>query len=225
MRLSRLRPCLAAAVLALGAPVLRAEAPAGPATAEAQLREALRSATLQLRTAQGDFTGAKAEKEQAQRENEDLAKRLAELERQAAADRTAARTNLANLNSQLAAKDAESARLAEALKKAKDANDEAVRVSNQREQARVELVQLLAEQTRTASELRAQNRELFRIGNEVLDRYESFGLGQALAAREPFTKLTRVKLQNLVQDYRDELETQRAKLPAVAPAATTAATP
>lgn len=223
MRLYRLLPCLAA-VLALCAPVLRAEAPAGAATAETQLREALRAATVQLRTAQGDLAGAKAEKEQALRDNEDLAKRLAALERQAAADRTAAKTNLANLNSQLAAKDTESARLADALKKAKDANDEALRISGQREQARVELVQLLVEQTRTASELRAQNRELFRIGNEVLDRYESFGLGQALAAREPFTKLTRVKLQNLVQDYRDELETQRAKLPA-ASATTAAVTP
>jgi hypothetical protein len=56
-----------------------------------------------------------------------------------------------------------------------------------------------------------KNFELFKLGNEILKRYEKFGLGDALAAREPFTGITRVKLQNLVQDYQDKLADQRVK--------------
>jgi hypothetical protein len=44
-----------------------------------------------------------------------------------------------------------------------------------------------------------------------LDRYEKFGLGDALTAREPFVGLTKVKFQNLVQDYQDKLSDQKVK--------------
>ena len=56
-----------------------------------------------------------------------------------------------------------------------------------------------------------KNAELFKLGNEILTRYEKFGLGDALAAREPFTGLARVKLENLVQDYQDKIADQKVK--------------
>lgn len=196
-----------------------------PASAEAQLREALRATTLQLRTAQGDLAAAKAEKDRAQAESEALAKKLDVLTRQAAAERSAAQVNITNLNTQLAAKDAEAARLAEKLKLARDEGDRSSALAQKRagELAANELTRV--ELDRSVDELRAHNRELFRIGMDVLERYENFGLGKAIAAREPFTKLTRVKLQNLVQDYRDKLEDNRVKLPPAPDAApaTTAA--
>ena len=46
---------------------------------------------------------------------------------------------------------------------------------------------------------------------EILTRYQQFGLGQALAAREPFTGNAKVKLQNIVQDYGDKILNQTAK--------------
>jgi hypothetical protein len=49
---------------------------------------------------------------------------------------------------------------------------------------------------------------MYRLGNEVLDRYAQFGLGTALAAREPFVGITKVKFQNLVQDYQNKLTDQ-----------------
>jgi hypothetical protein len=44
-----------------------------------------------------------------------------------------------------------------------------------------------------------------------LTRYEKFGLGQALSAREPFTGITRVKLESQVQDYEDKIADQKVK--------------
>ena len=64
---------------------------------------------------------------------------------------------------------------------------------------------------RKVDDREAKNYELFKLANEILTRYEKFGLGEALTAREPFTGLTRVKLENLVQDYQDTLSQQRSK--------------
>jgi hypothetical protein len=43
----------------------------------------------------------------------------------------------------------------------------------------------------------------------ILDRYEKFGLGDAILAREPFTAVQRVKFQNLIQDFSEELSDAR----------------
>ena len=40
---------------------------------------------------------------------------------------------------------------------------------------------------------------------EILDRYENFAFGKALLAREPFTGLAKVRLEEQVQDYKDQL--------------------
>ena len=52
---------------------------------------------------------------------------------------------------------------------------------------------------------------MFKVANEILVRYERFGLGDALTAREPFTGITRVKLQSLFEDYQDKLTDQKIK--------------
>ena len=46
---------------------------------------------------------------------------------------------------------------------------------------------------------------MFRLANEVLDRYAQFGLGTAITAREPFVGITRTKFENLVQEYQQKL--------------------
>ena len=43
------------------------------------------------------------------------------------------------------------------------------------------------------------------MGKEILDRYENFAFGKALLAREPFTGLAKVRLEEQVQDYKDQL--------------------
>ena len=52
---------------------------------------------------------------------------------------------------------------------------------------------------------------MYRLGNEVLDRYAQFGLGTAISAREPFVGITKVKFQTLLQDYQNKLTDQTIK--------------
>ena len=54
-----------------------------------------------------------------------------------------------------------------------------------------------------------KNMELFKTGSEILDRYENYSLGDALSAKEPFIGVTRAKLQEFVQDYKDKLDAEK----------------
>jgi hypothetical protein len=56
---------------------------------------------------------------------------------------------------------------------------------------------------------RTRNAELLLLGREILDRYRRKDFGAVLAGAEPFTQLTRVKLENLAQDYEDKLRAAR----------------
>jgi hypothetical protein len=56
---------------------------------------------------------------------------------------------------------------------------------------------------------KSQNLELYRLASEILERYRSFSVGDALKAREPFTGITKARLESQVQDYRDKVEDAR----------------
>ncbi len=64
---------------------------------------------------------------------------------------------------------------------------------------------------------RHKNVSLFNTANEILDRYESYALGKALGAREPFIGTTRVKIENQVQGYKDRILDQRIQAPTAKP--------
>ncbi len=194
--------------LALATPVFAQEQ-----TVEDQLRQALRDVTVQLRQAQTDLGVAQAELESAREDNEDLQGRLEKLAQESAAEQKAMQENINNLNAQLEKETAEANRLADLLVKWKAAYSKMKTVA-QAEGARKEnLSEDLGALRNEVAQLKTDNRELFRIGMEILERYENFGLGKALTAREPFTGITRTRLQTLVQDYRDELLDNRIELP------------
>ena len=52
---------------------------------------------------------------------------------------------------------------------------------------------------------RQRNAELMALGREILARYRSKGLGDVVIGSEPFVQASRVRLENLVQDYEDKL--------------------
>jgi chromosome segregation ATPase len=59
-----------------------------------------------------------------------------------------------------------------------------------------------------------RNAGLYNLNAEVLDRMENRGFWSNLAQREPFTKLKRVELENLIDDYKyraDELRLEQQK--------------
>lgn len=89
-----------------------------------------------------------------------------------------------------------------------------------------------ADRATIKSQLAAREREykvcvdrnvgLYEINDEVLDRMEDRGFWSQLTEREPFTRLKRTQLENLIDDYRyrvDELrleKQQQAQMPAPA---------
>lgn len=97
--------------------------------------------------------------------------------------------------------------------------DEYVQFANKTEAERAKLAVQVILLQRVVADRETKNLELFKTGNEILDRYEKFSLGDALVAKEPFIGITRVKLQEFVQDYKDKLTAQRISIgqaPAVA---------
>jgi chromosome segregation ATPase len=55
------------------------------------------------------------------------------------------------------------------------------------------------------------NLQLYEITGNMLDRYEHVGLFTRVSASEPFTKITRIRIENLVDDYRSRVEELRVK--------------
>jgi DNA repair exonuclease SbcCD ATPase subunit len=55
------------------------------------------------------------------------------------------------------------------------------------------------------------NLQLYEISNTVLDRYDHVGLFTRVGTAEPFTKITRTRIENLVDEYRARAQELRVK--------------
>ena len=93
----------------------------------------------------------------------------------------------------------------EALEKWKVGYQKAAEVARTKEEERSKLAAEIIVHQRTIADRERKNIALFATASEILDRYESYSLGKALGAREPFIGTTRVKVENLVQGYKDRI--------------------
>src|SRR6185437_1613371 len=66
----------------------------------------------------------------------------------------------------------------------------------------------LAKQDEQRKLCETNNNELYRIGRELTDWYTSKGAMNAILEAEPFTRIKRVEMENLLENYRDKLEGQ-----------------
>lgn len=181
----------------------------------AQLRAALRSATAQLRELQDVQAAAQAKQTELEKQNEALRQQVDTLTKQlgeqsagatktakAEPDRAALDQAVADFNRRLAAQ-------SETLEKWKAAYSEAAGIARAKETERSQIASKVDGLTARATDCEAKNGELFKVGNEILDRYAQMDFSDALGAREPFIGFKRVELQNLVQDYRGKLTDQK----------------
>jgi len=189
-----------------------------------KLREQLRATLLQLRSAQNEAANAQAVQAAADLKNKDLTTRLAELEKRNATLATQSNTDkaisdeaIAKLNNKLAEREKRLAEYTEAFEKCKAAYQHAAEVARAKEDERAKLAAEILVNKRTIADREAKNIALFNTSNEILDRYENYALGKALAAREPFVGTTRVKVENLVQGYKDKILDNRIAAPAKHP--------
>ncbi len=167
---------------------------------------------LQLRDAETAAETARAALQAAQAQSADEKKALTEkldaITKEANANRLAAKA-VDGLKSQVDRQEKEIAQLNEAVESCRQTSEVARNKDAERakvaDEAVIELERLVADR-------QAKNLALYKIANEILQRYQQFSLGQAIMAREPFVGITRVKLQNLVQDYQDKLQNERTTL-------------
>lgn len=168
---------------------------------DAKVKEALRALTLRLRTAETEQASLQGEKAQLEQEKKALTEKTDRLAKDADSDKAA----IANLTAKAAEQDTTINQMKDSLAKWKAAyeqiNASVQKLKAERDKAVSE--DIIAK--RTVADREMKNRELYRLANEILTRYEKFGLGEALAAREPFTGITRTKLETLVQDYSDKI--------------------
>jgi chromosome segregation ATPase len=181
----------------------------------AKFREALKDTMLKLRAAQTDLANAQAAQYAAEAKATELTAKTESLAKDLANERNTSTNMIADLNKKIADRDNSILELNAALAKWKKSYGEVAKLASKREGQRAQLDTKRIELERKVQEEQQKNIEMYQAGMEILDRYEKFGLGDAILAREPFTAAKRVKFQNLVQDLSDKLTD--ARIPADQP--------
>ena len=178
---------------------------ADPASPETRLREALRNTMLQARDLQNQLATQQAAQTELEKDKAKLQAQLDAQGKQAIADKT----TIAGLSDKITAQEKQIAAANDALAKWKAGYAELANVAKQKEAQRAKLASDNVLLQRRVDDQQRKNATMYQLGTEILKRYEHFGLGDALTAREPFVQTTRVKLENLVQDYSDKLADQK----------------
>jgi len=179
------------------------------AAVEAKLRESLRGAMLQLRNIEAERARLEAElgvlTTQSERQIKDLNAKLEEALKSSAEEKTLADKKIAEQEKKLEAEVARTAAFAAALDKWKASYFQITEIARTKEAERARLLDRTMSLQNTVADRERRNLELYEVGKEILDRYENFAFGKALLAREPFTGLAKVRLEEQVQDYKDQL--------------------
>ena len=178
---------------------------------EMRMREQLRSTMLQLRDSQTQTATLQASQAESDQKNKALTVQVEALTKRLAADKDASDKSIADLKSKLENRDAKVAELGDSLEKWKTSQKQAAELAAAKESQRAKLAADVIGLQQHVADQQVRNLAMFKLGSEILVRYEKFGLGEALLAREPFTGISRVKLRTLVQDYQDKLVDQKIK--------------
>jgi hypothetical protein len=177
---------------------------------EAKLRDTLRNTMLQLRNVETERARLTAELQAVKTQTDKKIKELtAELEaavKRGADEKALSDKVIAEQKDNLAARDEQIGALTKLLEKWKISHVQITDIARAKEIERARLESKSIALQRTVEARERQNIELYQTGKEILDRYQSFALGRALLAREPFTGLAKVRLEEEIQDYKDKID-------------------
>ena len=191
--------------------VVTAGAADAPDPALVKLRESLKAALLQVRSLEGEKAALQATQAELEAKNKELTDQVAKMGKQLAADKTEAEKSIASLTDKADGLKKEGVLLRESLEKWKAGYNKAASIAKAKESERVKFSDKAIELERKVLDRETKNLALYKLGQEILQRYENYGLGRALLAREPFTGIAKIKLQELVADYADKLQDQKIK--------------
>lgn len=170
-----------------------AVSPAAGQTLEDRLRDQLRSTLNELHDLQNQQAILQSQKAAAEQERDALK-----------ADLAKARAQSGHAGEVAAAK-AQAQALATQAAQYKAAADQANGTAQQAQADRDKLQASLADAQKLLGTCTDKNTRLLKVGNEILDAYQRFDLGEAIAANEPFISIHRVELENMAQDFDDSL--------------------
>jgi DNA repair ATPase RecN len=173
-----------------------------------KMREMVRNTMIQLRDANAKLAAAQSAQAEAEDKVKELQGQLEELTKKSASERKTASETIDDLQTKLAISESMGNHLTESLTKWKQGYAKLADYAKATEGKRAEYASKCILLERRIAEQQVRNAEMYRLANEVLDRYAQFGLGTAISAREPFVGITKVKFQNLVQDYQNKLTDQ-----------------
>ena len=176
-----------------------------------KMREAIRNSMIQLRDANAKLATAQAAVADDEEKIKGLQADLDALKKKSTSDKKTADDTIDDLKTKLATDDLQINHLTESLGKWKLGYAKLAEYAKATEGKRAELASKIILLDRRIAEQQVKNAEMYRLGNEVLDRYAQFGLGTAISAREPFVGITKVKFQTLLQDYQNKLTDQTIK--------------
>ena len=173
------------------------------------MRDQLRSTLNELHELQDQQASLQAAKAAAEQERDALKVQLAKAQAQAAHP------------GEIAAAKAQAQSLESEVTKYKQAADEASGTAQTAQADRDKLQTTLADAQKQLGRCEEKNTKLLKVGNEILDAYQQFDVGDAIGANEPFIGIKRVELENTAQDFDDRLHQGKfdpnAKQPAASP--------
>lgn len=179
-----------------------------------QLRLQVRESVQMARDAQQAASKASADAQQAQAERDALAGELATVDGERG--RLAASVGyLRAENKRLSAKLAE---LEATLEKERLAHEDTRGQLQAQTRGRQDAEARFARENDLLMTCRQHNGEMAKAAEDLLHAYENKGVFSSLSEQEPFTGIGRVRLENLLETYRDKLDEAREPSAVSAPA-------
>lgn len=176
-----------------------------------RMRDQLRTVMIQQQKTEADRATLQAANVELEDKLKALDTKFKALAKESNAQKDISDKTIAELKAKVMEQEREQARLQESLASWKAGHQKIMEAAKKIESQRAELAARVILQDRKVADYQRKNDELFKAGSEILSRYEGFGLGTAIAAREPFTRNMRVKLETMVQDYSDKLMDNKIK--------------
>jgi len=176
-----------------------------PAHAESEvdrLREALRTLTTQVRSLEDQRTSMQAQLTETTRASDALkadVARAKEIAKKAEADY---RTAVKEFNERLEERN-------QTLEKWKEAYAEAATVARTKDAERAKFETDANSCKASMKTCTLKNKELVKIGRELLYHYEGVTFGDVVIAREPIVGYRRVEIQNFLQEFGDKVLNQK----------------
>ena len=163
---------------------------------EATAQKAMAKAQFMLRQATTEKTALQQQVTDLQKQVDTLTKQLGDV-------KTAASAKQASLAQQMSGNSEKWREANEKVGEDLKLTREKLKASNQKS---AELEQSLKSQTDNFSLCYANNKKLYDINKELLVKYKDKGAMAALLQKEPFTGVSQVEVENLIQDYQYKLD-------------------